>query len=409
MMQEASYGFTLAMKQLNFFFLFIFLFPAFITAEAEMCPQLGVRSAVMIDFSTGTVICEKNPDMAIPPASLTKLMSIHIALKQIDSGVMSLNDVVAIPEHAYATNMPPRSSLMFLGPGQKVTVGELIKGMAVSSGNDAAVALACHVAGSVDDFVYLMNKEAERMGLSGCRFVDPAGLDENNTVTALEFARFCREYISLHPDSLDKFHSIERYTYPKKQNVLSGTSYNSITQYNRNILLSEYPDADGLKTGYIDESGYNLAATAHRNGMRLITVLLGGEGATSLEGVKSTAEDARRLFQYGFDHFETVSPKNFSLEPVVVWKGRTDRVAIKTKGPVVVTIRKKEKELLTLEKTVQKRLLAPVDRGEKVGILTVKAGDSIIKKIDLIAAESVEEAGFFGRTVDSVRLWLLAK
>lgn len=397
------------MKQLNFFFLFIFLFPAFITAESGTCPRLGVRSAVMIDFTTGTVICEKNPDMVIPPASLTKLMSIHIALKQIDSGVMSLNDEVAVPEQAYATNMPPRSSLMFLGPGQKVTVGELIKGMAVSSGNDAAVALACHVAGSVDDFVYLMNKEAERMGLSGCRFVDPAGLDENNTVTASEFARFCREYISLHPDSLEQFHSIERYTYPKKQNVPSGTPYNSITQYNRNILLFEYPDADGLKTGYIDESGYNLAATAHRNGMRLITVLLGGEGATSLEGVKSTAEDARRLFQYGFDHFETVSPKNFSLEPVVVWKGKTDSVAIRTDGPVVVTIRKKEKELLTLEKTIQKTLLAPVALGEKVGILTIKAGDSIIKKIDLIAAESVEEAGFFGRTVDSVRLWLLAK
>lgn len=369
-------------------------------------PNIQAQSAILIDYTTGDILYQKQPDTIIPPASLTKLMTIHVTLRQIEEGACSETEQVDIPEYAYAANMPPRSSLMFLGPSQKVTVEELIKGLSVASGNDAAIALASHVAGSVDAFVGLMNIEADRMGLENLHFFDPAGLDARNTVTAAEFAEFCREYIRLHPDSMEEYHAQKRIAYPLERNLTAEAPETSpIVQYNRNKLLWEYEGVDGLKTGYIDESGYNLAVTAQQDGMRLIGVLLGGQGANSFEGVARIAEDGRKLLDFGFNNFITVKPRRVELPSPRVWKGVKNTIPLVVEDQMFVTIPKHEREQLTVSYTINEPILAPVEKGEVVGNALVFLGNRNIKNFSLQAAVSVDSGHVFKRLFHTMAMW----
>ncbi|HYG57071.1 MAG TPA: D-alanyl-D-alanine carboxypeptidase family protein, partial [Symbiobacteriaceae bacterium] len=230
-------------------------------------PQLtvDVKSAILLDYATGKVLFEKDADAATQPASLTKLMTLHLAYKRIAQGDMKPEDKVTVGTDAWAAKMPG-SSLMFLAPGQNVTVGEIMRGIAIPSGNDAAVALANHVAGSVSAFVDQMNKEAQSLGFKTMHFTDPSGLNPSNMVTAREYAQFARLYIQLHPQALKELHSVVEFRYPLWENLSpeekigknQGT-YQPILQYNRNHLLGQMEGVDGLKTGFIDESGYNIA------------------------------------------------------------------------------------------------------------------------------------------------------
>ncbi len=370
--------------------------------------QVDVEAAVLMDFTTGKVLFSKNPDRVIPPASLTKLMTLHILQKKIKSGDISENDVVDIPEEAYASRMPPRSSLMFLGPGQRVTLLEIMKGLAVCSGNDAAVAAALYGGESVSDFVTLMNREAGRLGLPSLHFEDAAGLSARNRITPLEFARFCRIYVREHPQSLEKIHSLKQFTYPKNKNLPetdAARGGGAITQYNRNLLLWRYPGVDGLKTGYIDESGFNLALTAEKNGMRLIGVLLGGEGSTPRAGLEGTARDGAALLDYGFNNFVTVEPKNLDLEPVSIWKGRERTIPVAPGRKVVVTVERELENRLQTSVELEKNLEAPKREGEKIGVLTVSADNMEVERFDLVAEQSVERGSPFRVAWDTIRLW----
>ena len=231
-------------------------------------PQVNCRSAVLYDVTSGTLLYEKNADEIIPPASMTKLMSLHLLFNEVDEGHLSLDTLIPVSRAASFKSSPPGSSLMFLEEGQRVTLLELMKGLAVSSGNDAGVAAAEAVSGSLSEFIKLMNSEAVKLGLEKTYFADSSGYSSENQTTARDFANFCMLYIDKHPEALSLLHSLTEFTYPKKANLPPGgkSTHGSITQKNNNILLGSLEGVDGLKTGYIDESGYNIALTAERGG-----------------------------------------------------------------------------------------------------------------------------------------------
>ncbi|MDR0486639.1 MAG: D-alanyl-D-alanine carboxypeptidase, partial [Treponema sp.] len=299
-------------KKLSFLFWFAFFIPFFICAQyfktppllapiVKDAPQINSRAAVLIDAATGALLYSKNPDEEIPPASLTKLMTMHLLFNEIDSGRASYDEIIPITVESWAQSQPPRSSLMNLEPRHIVTLREIMLGLSIPSGNDAAVAAALRFAPTMDDFAHYMTTEARRMGLNVTRFVESSGVSEYNMTTAAEFAFFCRQYIILHPQSLKDFHSVEQFAYPMAHNVPERYRNNpgTIVRYNGNSLLVTFPGVDGLKTGYIDESGYNFALTAERSNTRFISVTLGADS------IRDRNNDGERLLSWAFENFKT--------------------------------------------------------------------------------------------------------
>lgn len=299
-------------------------------AYAPQPPAVAARSAVVIDAESGALLFEKNPDQSIPPASLTKLAAIYTAMQAIENGEITLTDTLSPPSESWAVNIPPGSSLMFLGKNQKVTVEELILGMSVVSGNDAAIALAIHVAGSVSAFVTRMNKAMEELGLQNTHFEEPSGLSEHNRTTARDFARFSAVYVQKYPDHLQRFHSVRELSYPQPHNML--IPQQSIRQAATNTLLTKLDGCDGIKTGFIYESGFNIALTAVRNGQRFIAVILGGSGKNSAQGKKIREYNGTVLLEWAFSHFSTVYaqdiPISISAVPVLGAESSADTSAV---------------------------------------------------------------------------------
>jgi D-alanyl-D-alanine carboxypeptidase (penicillin-binding protein 5/6) len=375
--------------------------------------ELKAKSAVLLDFATGQTLFEKNPDEQIPPASLTKLMTLHLAYKKIAEGKIKREDLVQVSKNAWSANPALKdSSLMFLEPGQKVTVGEVMQGLAIPSGNDAAVALAEHIAGSVDAFVKMMNDEAAAMGYTHMHFVDPHGLSPKNQVTAREFADFARKYIQLHPESIAELHSQKTFAYPKYENLpeerkagVKPDQYKPISQDNRNGLLWTFEGVDGLKTGYVDEAGFNIALTAKRGEMRLVAVILGAaQGASIPQGTAIREQDGAALLSYGFNNFVTEKPQLPEIKPVRVWKGAAGQVTLKPEQEVLLTLEKGAQKSLTVTVHQEESVIAPVQAGQKLGELIFAADGKEIAKFPLVAAEKVDQGGFFKRLWDSLRL-----
>ena len=283
----------------------------------ELGINVGAESAILVDVSNGCVIWEKNADKVIPPASMTKLFAMYVVEQEVLAGRLHYNDIIPLPPECWACNMPPHSSLMFLGKGQIVTLEELLLGLSICSGNDAAYALAYAVCGSMEAFVERMNEVAWQTELTHTHFVESSGYSEQNTTTAREMAAFCRLYILEHPDSLKRFHSVPSFTYPKEKNMAPGDRYGvqdwsnglpekitmGITQENTNPLLGRLAGCDGLKTGYIDESGYNLALTVVRDGTRFLSVTMGGKGKDTKEGQAGRVADGTVLMETAFSIF----------------------------------------------------------------------------------------------------------
>ena len=270
-------------------------------------PSLHARSAILLDFESGAVLLEQDADIAIPPASMTKLMTLHLAYEDIRAGKADGNDIVTIGGHDWLNSLPAAATRIYLAPGHQISVQELMQATAIPSANDAALVLAHHLGGTLDAFVERMNTEAAALGLANTRFFDPTGISSQNTTTARDFAAFSRAYVAAHPESLAELHSCQSIDYPRPRNVPGATpaSVRGATFYNHNLLLAKYPGVDGLKTGYIRKSGYNLAFTAQRNGRRLIAVVM-GISAKSLEaGQQKVYEDGKALLDYGFAVLET--------------------------------------------------------------------------------------------------------
>jgi serine-type D-Ala-D-Ala carboxypeptidase (penicillin-binding protein 5/6) len=375
------------------------------TAAGDAPPRLHGRAAVLMEATTGAVLFAQGADTPIPPASLTKLMTLHLALAAIEAGRMSLDEVIVPGRDSWAQNQPAHSSLMFLGPGQRLTVRELLTGLVVVSGNDAAVAVAERVAGSVPAFVALMNDEAKRLGFTVMHFTEPAGLSPQNLVTAREYAAFCRLFIELHPDALPLFFSARTFTYPQASNVTGSSPQPPVTQPTRNSLLGRYDGLDGLKTGFIDESGYNMAATAARGDLRFIAVVLGVSDSGGVSGETWRARDAAALLDYGFDSFALVRPAYSAPVPVRVWKGSARSVLPSASTPPVVVVRKADAGHLSTTVSEVGDVFAPVRSGETLGEVSVLLDGTRIARFPLKAGTNVARGGLLRRGVDTVVLF----
>jgi D-alanyl-D-alanine carboxypeptidase (penicillin-binding protein 5/6) len=354
-------------------------------AQVPSAPALDATSYVLMDFHSGHVIAELDPDARVEPASITKLMTSYVVFRELGAGRLSLDDTVRISEKAWRTG----GSRMFVEVDTEVSVADLLKGVIVQSGNDASVALAEHVGGSEEVFAQMMNAEAERLGLDNTRYVNATGLpDPDHYTTALDVARLARALIRDFPEYYDWYSQLE-------------FSYNDITQQNRNLLLRRDPTVDGLKTGHTEAAGYCLATSAVRDGMRLISVVMG----TASENARASASQA--LLNYGFRFFETFKLYSSGdvLSTAPVWKGRADEMRLGIDEDVFVTVPRGNQDRLAAEIALPEPAVAPFEQGDRFGTLQVRYGDEVRVERPLKVLDEVPRAGWWGRTTDGIGLW----
>ena len=360
--------------------------PQPIRIPTPAAPELAANSYILIDFNSGYVLVEKNPDSPVEPASITKLMTNYVIFAELASGNINLGDAVIVSEKAWRTG----GSRMFIEPGMEVTVEQLIMGMVVQSGNDASVALAEHLAGTEKAFADLMNLYAEQLGIPDSHFMNATGLpQEGHYTTARDVAVLSAALIADFPDYY-RWYSEKEY------------SFNEIRQHNRNNLLWRDPAVDGLKTGHTQAAGYCLAASAKRDGMRLISVVL-GSGSES-----SRVSESQSLLGYGFRYFETVQLYKAGQELAHgrVWKGTQDQTALGILDDLFVTIPRGRYDDLDAQVEMRPELIAPLVKDEQVGQISIRLEQDVIANRGLIVLEPVAEAGFFGRAWDGVTMWV---
>jgi D-alanyl-D-alanine carboxypeptidase (penicillin-binding protein 5/6) len=373
---------------------------------AQIGPSIESRAAVIIDAETGFFLPYfKNADESIPPASLTKLVTMHIVLEDVAAGRLSLERRLPPPKEAWAVNQPPHSSLMFLAEGQIVSLHDLLLGLAVPSGNDAAVAAALRAAPTVDAFVERMNRAVSELGLFKTRFVEPSGVSELNMTTAREFARFACFYLKRHPETTAEYHSVQTYSYPLAEHMAPPFRGRppTITQHNRNRLLGTVAGVDGLKTGFIDESGYNIALTAKRGDTRFIAVILGAQTGPGGEDMRD--RDGTRLIEWAFSNYRTVHPDIGTIPPVRVYKGAAASLAVQPGAPLAFTTQTTRAAKLRYTVTINEPLTAPLSRGDEVGRITFSDSEGALSTVPLAAAEDLPRGNFFRRLIDSIRLF----
>ncbi|MCB1559910.1 MAG: D-alanyl-D-alanine carboxypeptidase [Xanthomonadales bacterium] len=355
------------------------------SAPTPSAPSIPAKSYVLMDFASGRMLAEKNGDQRLEPASLTKMMSSYVVFEEIAAGRLKRDDLVTISEKAWKTG----GSKMFIEVGKQVAVEDLLRGMIIQSGNDATVALAEQVAGSEDVFAQMMNGTAKRLGMDNTHFVNADGLPaEEHYSSAHDMARLSRAMIAEHPDDYA--------LYAEKT-----FEWNGITQHNRNSLLWRDDSVDGIKTGHTESAGYCLAASAERDGMRLIAVVMGTDSE------KARADAAQALLNYGFRFFEShvLYQLDAELATPKVWKGAVESVALGVAEPVVVTVPRGRYSDLKASMDLPRQIIAPIQQGQQVGTLKVSLDGEQLVERPLLARQSVEEAGFFGRLNDSFWMW----
>lgn len=286
---------------------------------------------------------------------------------------------------------------MFLGPDQQPSGEDLIAGLMISSGNDAAIELALRVSGSVDAFVEEMNERSRMIGYDEFRFFDPAGLDDANRVTAIDFARFAADLLRLYPETLG-YSRRQAFTWPPDQ-------AGGITQENRNGLVTTYPGADGLKTGYIEESGYNIVVSAEREGLRLIAVVLGVDGSNHAEGGQRREDDATAILDWGFDTWTAVAPSYPPIDSPEVFGGTADLLELYVDVSDRLLLLRRDVPLLRGELTVPDVLWAPIEIGAEIGVVRYRLEDCTVAEYPIRAATSVEPARLPRRIWDRIRWW----
>ena len=387
----------------------IFSTPPALVPYLQTAPEIHSHSAVLIDAHTGALLYSKNPGDEIPPASLTKLMTMHLVMKEIKEGRASYDEVVPITVESWAQSQPPRSRLMFLEPGQIVTLREILLGLAVVSGNDAAVAAALRISPDMKQFAAKMTMEARSMDLYITRFAEASGISEYNKTTAEEFASFCRQYLLMHPHSLSEFHSVGEFAYPLAANVQERhKNYpRTIVQHNRNDLLRSFPGVDGLKTGFIYESGFNIALTAQRDDTRFILVLLGAPNVR--QGARLRAQDGINLLGWAFELFKTVRPPAVLIEQsypktVKLWKGRENTAEITLSKSADFTAPATRAKSLFYKAIMPNPLIAPLKAGSHAGFLVISDEIGELSRIPLVTANDYENAKTLKRIWHSVIL-----
>ena len=356
-------------------------------------PEIAAKAYVLLDLSADQPLAGRNPDATVEPASLTKLMTAYLVFQALRDKKLSLDQELTVSERAWRTGMTD-ASRMYIQVGNKVKVEDLIKGMIVQSGNDATVLLAEAIGGSVENFVAMMNRQAQAFGLKVSQFKNPEGLPAPGHVSTV------RELGTIATRLLNDFPGDVRYY------ALKEFTFNKITQQNRNLLLWRDPSVDGLKTGYTDAAGYCLIATAKRdfpNGpRRLITVVV---GAASKE---ARAVESQKLLNWGYSAWDSV--KVYDARQVItqaeLWKGVTATAKLGTQTPVVVSVPRGEGAQLKTQLVRTDPLIAPLTKGQQVGTLKVLSGNQVVREVPVTVLEAVEQAGMFGRAWDTLRLWI---
>jgi D-alanyl-D-alanine carboxypeptidase (penicillin-binding protein 5/6) len=349
-------------------------------------PSTGAKSFIIQDFESGRVLAEKNADQPVEPASITKLMTAYVVFNELQAGNIALGDMVTISEKAWRTP----GSRMFVEVNKQVSVEDLLQGMIVQSGNDATMALAEHIAGSEETFAALMNRHAEEIGMTGSHFINTTGLpDENHYMTAKDIALLATLLI-------EKYQEYYHW-YSQKE-----FTFNDITQYNRNKLLWRDESVDGLKTGFTDSAGYCLVTSAKKDGMRLITVVLGTENANA------RVDASQALLNYGFRFFEThkLYDAGTRLTTSRIWKGSTDTVPLGLDQTLYVTIPRGQYKSLDASMSIDDRITAPVNEGQSLGSVQVKLGDEVVADKPLVSLQMIGEGSFWQRISDEALLYL---
>lgn len=384
-------------KNYTLFISFFLLVQSFFLWSLEEGPELKAESAILYDYTTGRVLFEKEPDLIIPPASMTKLVTLYLGWENIENGNFSRDDLIEITSEGSSFSRPQGSSLMLLEEGQRVSYLDILKGLAIASGNDAAYALAHQISGSKEAFVIKMNDLVQSLGFKNMYFEDPDGWSSNNRVSAREYAEFSADYIRTFPYALEEIHSQKYFIYPKEEN-LPDEGARIITprkKTNTNILLDKVPGVDGLKTGYIDESGFNFSVTAKRGESRYIAVLLGIKDVPYWEGIKLRAEESTSLLEYGFRNYKTIRPLIPEFDDVTLWEGVEDSLKVHLEGDPLFTLSVDEMTSFTSSVNIPDEMVAPIAEGDVIGFLEYKIDDRQVDTFEIVASSSIEKANIF--------------
>lgn len=347
-------------------------------------PHIDAGAYVLLDVNSGAVLTEKDADKRRAPASLTKMMTLYIASDSLKKGRLHLSDKVRISNNAWKAE----GSRMFVQAGEFVSVEDLIKGIIVDSGNDACVALAEHIAGSETSFADLMNQYAQGLGMNQSHFVDSTGMpNPNHYTTARDLSILGRALVLNFP---------EEYRWYKQK----WFKYNNIKQPNRNRLLWHDETVDGIKTGHTDEAGFCLVASAKRNNMRLLAVVMGSPSDSD------RAEDSQHLLDYGFRFFEThaLYQAGQNLSEPAVWQGVSNTVATGIKDNLLVTIPTGSYKQIKAEMLLPKDITAPITKGQKLGEVKIYLNDKVLTSRPLIALDSNDKAGIWKRSCDRLKM-----
>ncbi len=338
--------------------------------------RCDARSALLMDGLTGQVLYEQDPNLKIPPASFVKVMTLYVVLDAIRAGQLKMDDMVTVSEKAWKRTYKSNSSTMFLKVGERVKIEDLLKGVAIASGNDACVALAEHLSGSEEAFAEKMNEKAKLLGLKDSQFKNSDGMPaDGQYTTAMEMAILAKRYIEDHPEAL-VYHSTVEF------------EYNGIHQENRNTLLQKNIGVDGLKTGHVQEAGYHLTATAKRDGQRMIAVVMG------CDKMRKRGPEAQKLLEYGFKNFSTVEgvKKGATFGPVKVKRGKLNQLVLTAAEEGWVTVGKGKENLVSVVPQLPQFVVAPIQKGQVVARVLVQNEGKVAKEVNLLASSDVEKS-----------------
>jgi len=357
-------------------------------AEAVIIPKppaLNATSYVLMDAASGKVLVEHKANEQLPPASMTKLMTSYLVAQELAMGNISKQDQVPVSIKAWKMG----GSKMFIREGTNVALEDLVRGMIIQSGNDASIALAEYVSGSEDAFVDVMNQYASRLGMKNSQFRNATGWPaDGHYSSAMDMALLGKAIIEDHP----QYYGLYKEKY---------FEYNKIRQPNRNKLLWRDPSVDGLKTGHTDEAGYCLAASAEKNGMRLIAVVMGTKSE------EARARETQKLLTYGFRYFEThrLYAADESIKSVPVWFADQESFDVGLKQDLFITIARGAKEQLVVETLTDEYIEAPFKQGESFGSMTVRLDGEVLAERPLVALTDMPESGFLARIWDAIKLF----
>lgn len=374
---------------MKFALLLLMLLPTFATAQPvnlPAAPILAAKSYLLYDYNSSQILASQNGEARIEPASLTKLMTAYLAFDAIKHGTLSLNQSLTVP--IVATRNLGGESRMLLKASQSVTVDELLHGLIVHSGNDAAITLALYIAGSEAGFVDMMNKEAKRIGMNNTHFSNPVGRpDAMHYSSASDLALLAAAIVRDYPQHYPMF-GLREYT------------FNNVTQSNRNRLLWLDPYADGMKTGHTESSGYSLVGSTKRDNRRLISVLFGAESD------RLRASESQKLLNFGFQNFDTARlyQKDQPVATIRVWKGTESYIKVGFRRDIYLTIPKGTLALLKAKMISNQPIMAPVSGGQQLGILKLTLDGNPYAEFPLVALNSVPHSNVFSRGWDSMRL-----